>query len=757
MCLSLKSSSLFIGLLLTISLATGLETEDGFDFTDSELSSVEDIDYLSGGGMIRAYDEEDRSPADFWTGAIVQFDNQNGSSREVEVEILHIDDNQDSTNSVEVVESENISLNEGHFEQKRISRGLEGTKESIDLFENYSYLGLRVDDKIISNSLVELDMEDTIGHITRGTTEEFGKKYSEFEPQPGSRTARLGEESTYTRIIPSYRCEDRCLKAPYKLKVDGEIILEKDRFEAGNYRGIKPTRNTSEVDLDELDPGSYMMDVWVSKPSLPDGFLRSTRINLEEPLPDADVSYSSITDYTEKQTVYITFEFHEAGTYNVTSKIGEEVVMEDSLSLESEQEVEKEVKAVQPGEMVTLIEADKEDWKSLDSNQNISEERTNVVPAERIYTSMGDKVEVDATDHIVEVSGGGDFRVRSIFATQSGGEGLTVDWLSSDESTNLGNGQSWWHPNRDYKLKLCDMGRGEDNMRDGTFALADPDSVSDIEDELNKICGSESEEVEYLDYSLGDEIKLEEDEGIEFNNNIMILDSISSSEEKIVVYENIERDSNSINVVEGESNNLHEDYSVHLCSLNTDSARLSVTERDIDNSEACLDEDIERNHFEISETEIEKGQSIEVDIQASEQVAGNGYKIVFDGPEEISKEFYEQQVSHSFTPEAAGEYTISMVPDSGLIGNLIGSLLGQDSLHERQINVIDGETEEWITYCSEEGYEALSLDGKISCIEQEIVPKYFEDSAGSQPEIAQNLCQDLLGYNYNQQNQNCVP
>jgi hypothetical protein len=63
----------------------------------------------------------------------------------------------------------------------------------------------------------------------------------------------------------------------------------------------------------------------------------------------------------------------------------------------------------------------------------------------------------------------------------------------------------------------------------------------------------------------------------------------------------------------------------------------------------------------------------------------------------------------------------------------------------------------WERYCSENGYSPEVLEEKRNCISFKIVPLYFDSGSGSNPEIADSLCQDILGYSYSPSRKTCLP
>ena len=161
--------------------------------------------------------------------------------------------------------------------------------------------------------------------------------------------------------------------------------------------------------------------------------------------------------------------------------------------------------------------------------------------------------------------------------------------------------------------------------------------------------------------------------------------------------------------------------------------------------------DIQKERFDLNE-------KIVIKATVTETVARNAYKIEVSGPETHSETFETTEAETSFTPKTAGEYTAEITPNEGLLSQIGGILTGSntEALAETTFTVTNPDIPRWEQYCSNQDYKTDSITEKISCIEQEIIPSYFEDSSGENPEIAQSLCNNLLGYNYNGEENRCT-
>lgn len=156
----------------------------------------------------------------------------------------------------------------------------------------------------------------------------------------------------------------------------------------------------------------------------------------------------------------------------------------------------------------------------------------------------------------------------------------------------------------------------------------------------------------------------------------------------------------------------------------------------------------------VSERPLSTGEDIELEVTVDQNLMEKGYKLMISGPGDFNEEIKNQQ-EVSFTASNTGEYHIKLMP-TGLGGNLplLGSLLEGDALYSIGIDVGSDEPL-WKQHCSEMSYSSDEIASQVNCIQNEIIPNYFQDTTGSNPEVAESLCQDLLDYSYSQDKNRC--
>ena len=160
------------------------------------------------------------------------------------------------------------------------------------------------------------------------------------------------------------------------------------------------------------------------------------------------------------------------------------------------------------------------------------------------------------------------------------------------------------------------------------------------------------------------------------------------------------------------------------------------------------------NSITVQTDNIQTGDDVNIQIKTKLTLADRGYQIVVENPEGekildgTSKEITQ---TNTFTPEQSGEYTVNIYP-SGRLQSIIRRVTGP--LKSKTFSISSNQPT-WINYCRTNNYGIEGIQEKANCIKNEIIPKYFEDSTGSSPEVAESLCQDLLGYSYNDTLKQC--
>jgi hypothetical protein len=176
------------------------------------------------------------------------------------------------------------------------------------------------------------------------------------------------------------------------------------------------------------------------------------------------------------------------------------------------------------------------------------------------------------------------------------------------------------------------------------------------------------------------------------------------------------------------------------------------------------DEPGEENTVEImTERPYEIENPIQVSATATESIAENGYRVEAVGPEEHSTEYQTPEATFTFTPETSGDYTVQVVPLSGLedipgsdmMEDLpgVGDIIQNEPVASTTVTV-ERHTERWKEYCaSNHGVENVTQ--KVECLREDIIPNYFRGSTGPEPEIAESVCRNLLGYSYSEEEARC--
>ncbi len=163
-----------------------------------------------------------------------------------------------------------------------------------------------------------------------------------------------------------------------------------------------------------------------------------------------------------------------------------------------------------------------------------------------------------------------------------------------------------------------------------------------------------------------------------------------------------------------------------------------------------------------ADVDLDKAQYVqgeEVEISAFNS---KDHEIVVEDPDGQEVQTYQvsgtaQSFSFQTQNRQLGDYTVKLFPQAQnpfSIGNLVGSLIGGpvDSETFELKNNVSG----WESYCQTRGFDS-SLQGKIDCIKQDIVPNCFTPNPGAQcTQISQSLCQEILGYQFSTNQGRCI-
>jgi len=196
---------------------------------------------------------------------------------------------------------------------------------------------------------------------------------------------------------------------------------------------------------------------------------------------------------------------------------------------------------------------------------------------------------------------------------------------------------------------------------------------------------------------------------------------------------------------------------------------VNVQEDSDDDGDEESPEEPAENSFTLEPGTTATGETVTADITATEELSGEGFfngyhlKVKTEEGETLHEtEIFETtSTTATFTIDTHGEHTVNMLPntpgqDTPVLGNLIG-----ESLHTETLTVTQPNTEKWRTYCRnrEEDYNMEDVTGQVECIQNEIIPTFFQEPLqdDGETEVPESLCTDLLNYNYNSETLRCKP
>lgn len=153
--------------------------------------------------------------------------------------------------------------------------------------------------------------------------------------------------------------------------------------------------------------------------------------------------------------------------------------------------------------------------------------------------------------------------------------------------------------------------------------------------------------------------------------------------------------------------------------------------------------------------EIRKGTTLNITTNN-----GQGNKLVIKGPR-TSTEYTVTQSFQVFNIDTSnlskGTYTAKILPQTqagGLLNiGIIEDLIGEP-IDSAQFEVKSRYG--WKSYCRSKGLRTGTVDDQIRCIEGQIVPTCFTENPGEKcRRVAEDLCEDLLGYSFSTQKGTC--
>lgn len=440
---------------------------------------------------------------------------------------------------------------------------------------------------------------------------------------------------------------------------------------------------------------------------------------VHETLPRTDISYGQ-SSYLEGEEVDIEVEFLSAGEYKIISEINGDRLIEETVNPGEGDEMEFSTEVSESGTLETEVEAPNSYW-SLGSDFTVVSKDKDIDSAEVQEVEDSEKFRLSVSDdEVAELPSGRSFYVDGTYRTTSTYEedptardGVRINWIE---------GFSYEIRPEDMTLTteiiLCDF----EKRSEGDFAEFAFHESGD-EDDLQQLCeeSSDQEDTEDPGDSEGDteesEKEKEGDEGEEIED-IEGTASLELSESEILQSDTLEVGVEGTGDFEGES--------------------FEVT--------------VEDSAGSVIQTEgVEEGDTVELDI--GEDWGEGEYDVVLTADEG----FVESLVSSvGGVVDAVWGAFSSSDTDEVDEEELAEEALDSDSFSV-EIEVDEGSSDGWRDYCVENGFADSSndIDGLVECIEDDIAPNYFQGSVGENPEIAESLCQDLLGFTYDQTEAAC--
>lgn len=150
----------------------------------------------------------------------------------------------------------------------------------------------------------------------------------------------------------------------------------------------------------------------------------------------------------------------------------------------------------------------------------------------------------------------------------------------------------------------------------------------------------------------------------------------------------------------------------------------------------------------------EKGETASTVIETNGQ---EEYQVVIKGPDGETKTdqtFSGSRETVRTDIDSAGNYTVSIYP-TGAIQSIVSAITGPIAQKKFTVPKEGSDRPAWKTYCINNGHSIEKLGSQVTCIEQEIIPNFF-DSDNENLEIPESLCSDLLNYSYSRQEQACT-
>ncbi|MFP4230137.1 MAG: hypothetical protein ACLFRK_03280 [Candidatus Nanohaloarchaea archaeon] len=484
--------------------------------------------------------------------------------------------------------------------------------------------------------------------------------------------------------------------------------------------------------------------------------------------PDASLD-SEKDEYTTEDRISLRFQPHTPGKYELSvegpeiseSRSYTESDSEDSMVLEPSKEGEINVELVAPG-----------GWWVLGSDK--------VVDSKTIKIDNPDTVEwneeVDPkTGEEYELPDGSNVEVVTMGRPGINSDQRMIQIRTDEGLHDIRTGESTDEAARSTEGFIMHYCQRETSTG---YMVFTPSGQTDTQ----KACEGE-QEPDTGDYTLGEVVEVEKGDVLELENGdtlkidgfvethspptIMTELAYTSNGEENTGSGTIETRSQDPTTVGPEENR----YWHTLCNINSEEKTAEII---VDNTQEinCQEEDDQKDSseepannepgIELSDTSVKPGTEVPVETQLPERQAEKGYKLTIDDPEgETVWEETGEKPRNSYQVQTQdwkpGDHNIKLKPSGGLVDSIIGSITGSETFAEKTVTVSSPEEEAWKTFCQEQDYSSDSIDQQISCIRDEIVPQYFEDSEGENVEVAESLCQNLLEYSYEPGEKACRP
>ena len=471
-------------------------------------------------------------------------------------------------------------------------------------------------------------------------------------------------------------------------------------------------------------------------------------------IPEASVEVDG--DAVPNGEAYVEYSIYEPGEYLIIAELNGEEIISEELDQDAEDTISRDLTTRDEGEFEASVIAPGSSWNPFNNDEVLASNSLTVREAKEDQVGYGEKINLSINSDPEEIAvpeDGNRFIVENTYRTRSTYErnpldrtGVVINIISRDHNTfrlrpeEYGRFYSQRTPS-EYGLMLCSFEKiTEGNYAEIAVGEKNENSISTMENRLRAICNADDTEssTEECSYSLtgrlndGDE---RIDTSINITNDGEVLESSRIVDSEYEAEFTEECESNVDLELVYEDDNISREI-----SLPTESSSI---ERDI-----YLEHTSSDNSFGLMPNPpYTLGDEIVITPDVTDEVAEEGYQIDVEGPESFTENYPNPDSNFTFRPETPGDYKITMRPSEGFLNSILAGLAGSEIFHEKEITVAQ-DTNSWEGYCGNLGY-TNSISGKVTCIEDEIVPSCFEGEVRDEcDEVGQSLCNDLLGMNF---------